>query len=117
MAHTSMQLGGPFEPLIGAAGVDFVSDTLSGEHPQGAIRKIQGRCSMQHPLVEPLLGLVDELGVSRAGACTGAMLRHAMHGLLCKPNAHARCAHTIVCMQVVLYEPLRRGQCACMAFT
>lgn len=57
----------PLEPLIGAAGNDYVMDLLSREHPQTAIQKIQKRASLHHPLCAPLLGLVDQLGVTYAG--------------------------------------------------
>ncbi len=55
------------EPLVGATGMLYVSETLSSEHPQAAVRKIQGRASLPGPCM-PLLGLVDSLGVSRADA-------------------------------------------------
>ena len=67
MATNPLPLPSNLDPLIGANGMDFVSETLSNEHPQIAIQKIQQRTCLTNSLCPPLLGLTDQLGICRAG--------------------------------------------------
>eukprot|EP00195_Chlamydomonas_chlamydogama_P014869 CAMPEP_0202909070 /NCGR_PEP_ID=MMETSP1392-20130828/48159_1 /ASSEMBLY_ACC=CAM_ASM_000868 /TAXON_ID=225041 /ORGANISM="Chlamydomonas chlamydogama, Strain SAG 11-48b" /LENGTH=701 /DNA_ID=CAMNT_0049598681 /DNA_START=412 /DNA_END=2517 /DNA_ORIENTATION=- len=60
-------------PLIGGEGIEFVTEKLSSMKPQLAIREIQQRCSLQHPLCPPLLGMVDQLGIARVDAHRGVL--------------------------------------------
>lgn len=52
-------------PLVGQAGQEFVQNTLSTHDPLEAIAEIQRRGGLPDPRCGPLLGLLDQLGVSR----------------------------------------------------
>ena len=71
--------------MLAATGMQFVAETLSSEHPQTAIRKIQARASLAG-LCQPLCGLVDHLGISRADAHR-AVLAAAKAALLARVAA------------------------------
>jgi len=55
-------------PLIGNVGQEWVQTTLSVNDPHTAINAIQQRAALRDPRCPPLLGLLDQLGVSRAEA-------------------------------------------------
>ncbi len=72
----------PVFPLIGVEGTTFVSHTLVTQHPKTALATIQSVACLQQPLLTaPLLGLVDQLGLSRFEAHRG-ILQAAKHALL-----------------------------------
>jgi hypothetical protein len=51
--------------LVGKPGQEYVQDTLSNLNPIAAIQEIQRRGAIQDPRCTPLLGLLDQLGLSR----------------------------------------------------
>lgn len=52
-------------PLVGQLGQEFVQTMLSTQEPLQAIAEIQNRCGLPDPRCGTLLGLLDQLGVSR----------------------------------------------------
>lgn len=61
------------ELLIGSMGVQFVSDTIANMAPQLAVRTIQSKAGLQHPLCAPLLGMADQLEITRLDAHRGIL--------------------------------------------
>ena len=70
-----------FVPLIGGEGMDYVAQQFTSGHPQAQLKIVQSRCCLQHPLCEPLMGMVDQLGLQRLEAHK-AVLQAAKAGLL-----------------------------------
>lgn len=62
------------ELLIGMDGRDFVSNKLAELAPNQAVREIQSRAGLQHPLCVPLLGLADQLSITRHDAHRGVLV-------------------------------------------
>ena len=56
-------------PLVGAVGQDFVHTVLSSTDPQSALREIQKRGAFKNRRSEPLLRLLDHLGLKRCLPC------------------------------------------------
>jgi hypothetical protein len=55
-------------PLIGPVGVEFLTDALTTRNPKEAIEVMQSKGALQHPGCNPVLQLLDQLGVSRLRA-------------------------------------------------
>ena len=53
-------------PLIGSVGQEYVQNTLSTNDPVTAIGDIQTRIALPDPRCRPFLGMLDQLGLSRA---------------------------------------------------
>ena len=53
-------------PLVGNVGQEFVQNTLSGNDPRKAVELIQQKGSFRDSRCQPLLGLLDQLGLERA---------------------------------------------------
>lgn len=53
-------------PLIGNLGQEYVQTTLSTNDPVTAIADIQTRGAIKDPRCQPLIGLLDQLGLSRS---------------------------------------------------
>jgi hypothetical protein len=66
--------------LIGAAGVEYVANALATRGPP-AIAEIQERCGLRPPLCKPVIGMLDQLGISRTDAHQ-YVLHRAMKELL-----------------------------------
>lgn len=64
-AQSGADCSEPPPPLVGQAGQEFVQNTLSTHDPLEAIAEIQRRGGLPDPRCAPLLGLLDQLGVSR----------------------------------------------------
>ncbi len=52
-------------PLVGAVGQDYVHTVLSSTDPQSALKEIQKRGAFKNRRCEPLLRLLDQLGLKR----------------------------------------------------
>ncbi|KAI3429855.1 hypothetical protein D9Q98_010166 [Chlorella vulgaris] len=52
--------------LVGNVGQEFVQNTLTTMDPLSAIQEIQVHGALQDPSCKPLIGLMDQLGLSRA---------------------------------------------------
>uniref|UniRef100_A0A7S0RMM1 Uncharacterized protein n=1 Tax=Chlamydomonas leiostraca TaxID=1034604 RepID=A0A7S0RMM1_9CHLO len=78
-----MAQDGPAELLIGMEGRDFVSNKLAELPPIQAVREIQSKAGLQHPLCIPLLGMADQLGITRHDAHRGVLVA-AKQALLTK---------------------------------
>jgi hypothetical protein len=81
MATGAQATGEVSSPLIGLEGSSYVSNQLASTAPQHAIRNIQRAAGLQQPLCAPLLGMVDQLGISRYEAHRGVLVA-AKHTLL-----------------------------------
>ncbi len=55
--------------LVGQNGRSFVASALSTHDPAEAIQKVQQSGALRDPDCEPLLGLLDHMGQSRAEVC------------------------------------------------
>jgi hypothetical protein len=55
------------EALIGATGVEYLANALAKRGPP-AIAEIQERCGLRPPLCRPVIGMLDQIGISRADA-------------------------------------------------
>ena len=54
------------QPLVGELGQSTIQSVLSHtEHPGNAIKEIQVKASLRNRHCQPLLSLLDELGVTR----------------------------------------------------
>ena len=53
--------------LVGAAGQEFITESLSEGDPRTGIHVIQSRAALPGPDCKPLLGLLDQLGCKRCG--------------------------------------------------
>ena len=63
------------DAYIGTRGGEFVTNALtSGDDVTAAIERVQQRGALRNPDCEPLLGLLDHMGQSRAEASTRASL-------------------------------------------
>uniref|UniRef100_A0A1D1ZVX3 Negative elongation factor B n=1 Tax=Auxenochlorella protothecoides TaxID=3075 RepID=A0A1D1ZVX3_AUXPR len=82
-AQSGADCSEPPPPLVGQAGQEFVQNTLSTHDPLEAIAEIQRRGGLPDPRCAPLLGLLDQLGVSRSEACRH-VLQSAMRDLLAR---------------------------------
>lgn len=61
--------GAPAAPvLVGNVGQEYVQSTLTTMDPLSAIQDIQARGALQDPRCQPLVGLLDQLGLTRAEA-------------------------------------------------
>ncbi|PSC68506.1 Negative elongation factor B [Micractinium conductrix] len=59
--------GAPAPPvLVGNVGQEYVQSTLTTMDPLSAIQDIQAQSSLQDPRCRPLIGLLDQLGITRA---------------------------------------------------
>jgi hypothetical protein len=67
-ARPHVQAGGGAALLVGSHGGEFVRSALSTLDPAGAIEKVQQSGALRNPECEPLLGLLDHMGQSRAEA-------------------------------------------------
>ena len=70
-------------PLIGFDGFSYVSTTLANNPPGKALKDIQDKAGLQHPLCKHALGLADQLGLTRLDAHRG-ILQAAKRTLLSK---------------------------------
>ena len=52
-------------PLIGPVGVEFLTDALTTRNPKEAIALMQSKGAMENTTCNPVLQLLDQLGVSR----------------------------------------------------
>lgn len=52
-------------PLVGAVGQDYVHTVLQSMDPQSALKEIQRRGAFKNKRCEPLLRLLDHLGLQR----------------------------------------------------
>ena len=57
-------------PLVGAVGQEYVHSVLSSLDPQSALREVQRRGAFANKRCDPLLRLLDNLGVKRCAAPT-----------------------------------------------
>lgn len=67
--------------LLGARGGQFVAHALSTHGPAEAIEQVQQRGALRDPECEPLLGLLDQIGQSRAEARPSLVAPVAVAGL------------------------------------
>ncbi|PRW60598.1 Negative elongation factor B [Chlorella sorokiniana] len=68
--------GAPPAPvLVGNVGQEYVQNTLTTMDPLSAIQDIQNRGALQDPRCGPLIGLMDQLGLTRAESH-----RHVLQG-------------------------------------
>ena len=67
--------------LVGARGGQFVASALSTHDPTVAIEKVQQSGALRDPECEPLLGLLDHMGQSRAEVCSYAAARRTVLAL------------------------------------
>lgn len=72
--------------LIGGAGKEFVEQTLSTEGPRKGLDKISKLCNLTHPVVPALMGMVDQLGITRLDAHK-AVLNAAKTALIARVHA------------------------------
>lgn len=72
--HAGPTLAEPGAALLGVAGVEFVHHTLIEQGPARGIATIQAKAGLQHPLCPPLLGMADQLGISRFEAHKGILV-------------------------------------------
>jgi hypothetical protein len=63
-------------PLVGALGQDFVHNQLISRDPQSALREVQRRGAFRNKRCEPLLRLLDQLGMKRCftGVCSSTSI-------------------------------------------
>ncbi|BDA45944.1 Negative elongation factor B [Coccomyxa sp. Obi] len=71
----------PQVPLVGAVGQDYVHTVLSSTDPQSALKEIQKRGAFKNRRCEPLLRLLDQLGLKRSDT-TQRVLEAAKRRLL-----------------------------------
>ena len=58
--------GAPAAPvLVGDVGQEYVQNTLTTMDPLSAIQDIQAHGALQDPACRPLIGLLDQLGLTR----------------------------------------------------
>lgn len=60
-------------PLIGGVGVDFVANTLTTFAPEEAIREVQAKGALSKDGCLPLLGMLDQMSMSRLEAHRGVL--------------------------------------------
>ena len=72
-----MRQGGALALLLGAHGREFVAHALSTHGPAEGIEAVQQRGALRDPDCEPLLGLLEFMGSSRAEARRAGCVRRA----------------------------------------
>lgn len=76
--------GAPAPPvLVGNVGQEYVQSTLTTMDPLSAIQDIQAQSALQDPRCRPLIGLLDQLGLTRAESH-----RHVLQGAIRELLSH-----------------------------
>ena len=75
--------GAPAAPvLVGDVGQEYVQNTLTTMDPLSAIQDIQAHGALQDPACRPLIGLLDQLGLTR---WVGGLVARSAGPFLCLP--------------------------------